>query len=62
VLKLYTGETHNTVSDMGSQILGGCGDCMEYPTQRFFHDSRLATMGAGTSEIKRNIIARGLGL
>jgi alkylation response protein AidB-like acyl-CoA dehydrogenase len=50
------------VSDMGSQILGGCGDCMEYPTQRFFHDSRLATMGAGTSEIKRNIIARGLGL
>ena len=34
----------------------------EYPMQRFFRDSRLATIGAGTSEIQRNIIARGLGL
>ncbi|MBI2291899.1 MAG: hypothetical protein HYU73_16520, partial [Betaproteobacteria bacterium] len=30
--------------------------------QRFFRDSRLATIGVGTSEIQRNIIARGLGL
>ncbi len=62
VLKLYTGETYKTVSDMGLQILGGYGYCMEYPMQRFFRDSRLATIGAGTSEIQRNIIARGLGL
>jgi len=34
----------------------------EYPMQRFFRDSRLATIGVGTSEIQRNIIARGLGL
>jgi alkylation response protein AidB-like acyl-CoA dehydrogenase len=62
VLKLHTGETYKTVSDMGLQILGGYGYCMEYPMQRFFRDSRLATIGAGTSEIQRNIIARGLGL
>jgi alkylation response protein AidB-like acyl-CoA dehydrogenase len=62
VLKLYTGETYKAVSDMGLQILGGYGYCMEYPMQRFFRDSRLATIGAGTSEIQRNIIARGLGL
>jgi alkylation response protein AidB-like acyl-CoA dehydrogenase len=62
VLKLYTGEAYKTVSDLGLQILGGYGYCMEYPMQRFFRDSRLATIGAGTSEIQRNIIARGLGL
>jgi acyl-CoA dehydrogenase len=62
VLKLYTGETYKAVSDLGLQILGGYGYCMEYPMQRFFRDSRLATIGAGTSEIQRNIIARGLGL
>ena len=62
VVKLYTGEAYKTVSDLGLQILGGYGYCMEYPMQRFFRDSRLATIGAGTSEIQRNIIARGLGL
>ncbi|HYC48559.1 MAG TPA: acyl-CoA dehydrogenase family protein [Burkholderiales bacterium] len=62
VLKLYTGEAYKAVSDMGLQILGGYGYCMDYPMQRFFRDSRLATIGAGTSEIQRDIIARGLGL
>ena len=62
VVKLQTGETYKAVADMGLQILGGYGYCMEYPMQRFFRDSRLATIGAGTSEIQRNIIARGLGL
>ena len=62
VLKLHTGETFKAVADMGLQILGGYGYCMEYPMQRFFRDSRLAVIGGGTSEIQRNIIARGLGL
>src|SRR5262249_6215046 len=62
VVKLQTGEAYKAVADMGLQILGGYGYCMEYPMQRFFRDSRLATIGAGTSEIQRNIIARGLGL
>ena len=62
VVKLYTGESYKSISDLGMQILGGYGYCMEYPMQRFFRDSRLAVIGAGTSEIQRNIIARGLGL
>jgi alkylation response protein AidB-like acyl-CoA dehydrogenase len=62
VLKLYTGEAYKAVADLGLQILGGYGYCMEYPLQRFFRDSRLAVIGGGTSEIQRNIIARGLGL
>ena len=62
VVKLYTGESYKAISDMGLQVLGGYGYCMEYPMQRFFRDSRLAVIGAGTSEIQRNIIARGLGL
>lgn len=62
VVKLYTGESYKAISDLGLQILGGYGYCMEYPMQRFFRDARLAVIGAGTSEIQRNIIARGLGL
>ncbi|MGI9381467.1 MAG: acyl-CoA dehydrogenase family protein, partial [Methyloligellaceae bacterium] len=62
VLKLYSSEAYKAVSDMGLQIFGGYGYCMEYPMQRFFRDSRLSVIGAGTSEIQRNIIARSLGL
>jgi alkylation response protein AidB-like acyl-CoA dehydrogenase len=62
VTKLYTSESYKAIADLGLQILGGYGYCMEYPMQRFFRDSRLAVIGAGTSEIQRNIIARGLGL
>jgi len=62
VVKLHTSESYKAISDMGLQILGGYGYCMEYPMQRFFRDSRVAVIGAGTSEIQRNIIARGLGL
>jgi alkylation response protein AidB-like acyl-CoA dehydrogenase len=62
ILKLYTSESYKAISDMCLQVLGGYGYCMEYPMQRFFRDSRLATIGAGTSEIQRNIIASSLGL
>ena len=62
ILKLYTGESYKAISDMCLQVLGGYGYCMEYPMQRFFRDSRLATIGAGTSEIQKNIISSSLGL
>jgi alkylation response protein AidB-like acyl-CoA dehydrogenase len=62
VLKLYTSESYKSIADMSLQILGGYGYCMEYPLQRIFRDSRLATIGGGTSEIQRNIIATNLGL
>ena len=62
VLKYYVAESYKTISDICLQILGGYGYCMEYPMQRFFRDSRLATIGGGTSEIQKNIIASTLGL
>ncbi len=62
VLKYYVAESYKTVSDMCLQILGGYGYSMEFPMQRFFRDSRLATIGGGTSEIQKNIIASTLGL
>ncbi len=62
ILKLYTAESYKSIADMSLQILGGYGYCMEYPMQRFFRDSRLATIGGGTSEIQKNIIATSLGL
>jgi alkylation response protein AidB-like acyl-CoA dehydrogenase len=62
VIKYYIAESYKTISDMCLQILGGYGYSMEYPMQRFFRDSRLATIGGGTSEIQKNIIAASLGL
>ncbi len=62
VLKYLIGESYKSISDTCLQILGGYGYCMEYPIQRFFRDSRLATIGGGTSEIQKNIIAATLGL
>jgi acyl-CoA dehydrogenase len=62
VVKYYIAESYKTISDMCLQILGGYGYCMEYPMQRFFRDARLATIGGGTSEIQKSIIAASLGL
>ncbi len=56
ILKLYTSESYKSISDMCLQILGGYGYCMEYPMQRFFRDSRLATIGGGTSEIQKILL------
>jgi acyl-CoA dehydrogenase len=62
VIKYSVGESYKAISDICLQILGGAGYCMEYPIQRFFRDARLATIGGGTSEIQKNIIAATLGL
>ena len=62
VLKLYTAEAYKAIADHGMQILGGYGYTMDSDMQRHFRDSRLATIGGGTSEIQRNIIAQALGL
>ncbi|MDQ3938864.1 MAG: acyl-CoA/acyl-ACP dehydrogenase [Chloroflexota bacterium] len=62
ILKLYTCEAYKAIADMGLQVLGGYGYTMEYDLQRHFRESRLGVIGAGTSEIQRNIIAKSLGL
>jgi alkylation response protein AidB-like acyl-CoA dehydrogenase len=62
MLKLYTAEAYKTIADWGVQILGGYGYTMESDMQRHYRDSKFGTIGGGTSEIQRNIIAKQLGL
>ena len=62
ILKLYCCESYKEVADDGLQILGGYGYTMEYDLQRHYRESRLGVIGAGTSDIQRNIIARTMGL
>jgi alkylation response protein AidB-like acyl-CoA dehydrogenase len=62
IVKLYTAEAYKRVADLGLQVMGGHGYSMESVMQRHFRDARLGTIGGGTSEIQKNIIARELGL
>lgn len=61
-LKLFAGEAYKKVADLGVQVMGGYGYSGEYAMERHYRDARLATIGAGTSEVQRNIIAKALGL
>ncbi len=57
---LFTAEAADKVCTEAVQVHGGYGYCLEYPVQRFWRDSKLGTLGAGTSEMRRMIIAREL--
>ncbi|MGH9089610.1 MAG: acyl-CoA dehydrogenase family protein [Acidimicrobiales bacterium] len=61
-LKLYVSEAYKAIADMGLQVFGGYGYTMDFDIQRHFRESRLGVIGAGTSEIQRNIIAKTMGL
>jgi acyl-CoA dehydrogenase len=62
MLKLYSCETYKHVADLGLQVFGGYGYSMEYDLQRHYREARLGVIGAGTSDVQRNIIAKALGL
>lgn len=55
--KLFASEVYVKVANLGMHIYGGSGYSMEYPMQRHYRDSRIATVVAGSSEIMRNMIA-----
>jgi isovaleryl-CoA dehydrogenase len=57
---LLAAETATWVCDQGIQIHGGYGYCLEFPVQKLWRDAKLYEIGAGTSEIRRLIIAREL--
>ncbi len=57
---LLAAETATWVCDQGVQIHGGYGYCLEFPVQKLWRDAKLYEIGAGTSEIRRMIIAREL--
>ena len=60
--KLFCSETFVKVASQGMQVMGGYGYNMEFDMQRFFRDSRVATIAAGSSQMQRNLIAGLMGL
>ena len=56
--KLFASELAVKASSMAVQIFGGYGFTKEYPAEKYYRDSKLATIGEGTSEIQRWIIAQ----
>ncbi|MBZ5698858.1 MAG: acyl-CoA/acyl-ACP dehydrogenase [Acidobacteriia bacterium] len=60
--KLLASETYVKVASMGMQVLGGYGYSMEFDMQRYFRDSRAATIAGGSSQMQRNLLAGLMGL
>lgn len=58
--KLYASEVSVWVSERAVQVFGGYGFIKEYPVEKFYRDTKLNTIGEGTSEIQRMVIAREL--
>ena len=56
--KLFASEMSVRVCEEAIQIHGGYGYTKDYPAEKFWRDSKLCTIGEGTSEIQRIIIAR----
>jgi alkylation response protein AidB-like acyl-CoA dehydrogenase len=56
--KLYASETAERAAFKALQIHGGYGYSREYPVERIYRDQRLCSIGEGTSEIQRLVIAR----
>jgi alkylation response protein AidB-like acyl-CoA dehydrogenase len=58
--KLFASEMAVRVCDEALQIHGGYGFIKDYPVEKFYRDVKLCTIGEGTSEIQRMVIARQL--
>ncbi len=58
--KLFATEMAERVARNAIQIHGGYGYSREYPVERIYRDARLMTIGEGTSEVQRMVIARNL--
>lgn len=58
--KLFASEAAMRATDESIQIHGGYGYTAEFPVERLFRDAKLCTIGEGTSEVQRLVIARQL--
>ena len=58
--KLFAGEVAVKVANEAVQIHGGYGFIKDYPVEKYYRDVKLCTIGEGTSEIQRMVIAREL--
>ncbi|WP_044748199.1 acyl-CoA dehydrogenase family protein [Bacillus alveayuensis] len=62
IAKAYAGEMVSRVCDQAVQIHGGNGYMMEFPVQRYWRDARVQSIGGGTTQIMREILAKRLGI
>jgi alkylation response protein AidB-like acyl-CoA dehydrogenase len=60
--KWYACELDHRVADEAVQVHGGYGYMMEFPAQRAWRDSRLGSIGGGTTEIMKDLIGRTYGI
>ncbi len=58
--KLFASEAAVWMANEAVQIHGGYGFMKDYPVEKFYRDVKLCTIGEGTSEIQRLVIARQL--
>jgi alkylation response protein AidB-like acyl-CoA dehydrogenase len=58
--KLHASEVAVRVANEAVQVLGGYGFIKDYPAEKYYRDVKLGTIGEGTSEIQRLVIARQL--
>lgn len=56
--KYYASETAVSVANDAVQVYGGYGYIKEFPVEKFYRDSKLCTIGEGTSEIQKLVISR----
>jgi len=56
--KYYTSEAAVWISNEAVQIFGGYGYTKDFPVEKFYRDSKLCTIGEGTSEIQKLVISR----
>ena len=56
--KLYASEVAVRVANEAVQVFGGYGFVKDYPAEKYYRDVKLCTIGEGTSEIQRLVIAR----
>ncbi len=60
ICKLFASEVCVRVSNEAVQIFGGYGYTKDFPVEKFYRDSKLCTIGEGTSEIQKLVIARNI--
>jgi alkylation response protein AidB-like acyl-CoA dehydrogenase len=60
IAKYYASEASVKISTEAVQIFGGYGYTKDFPVEKFYRDSKLCTIGEGTSEIQKMVIARDL--
>lgn len=60
IAKLFSSEIAEKAASEAVQIFGGYGFTKDYPVEKFYRDVKLLTIGEGTSEIQRIVIARDL--